>query len=87
MGSSKLEFLLNGMPVGYFEESEYPRQDGRYRYVPYRSLGHYQMHTALEHGHVRCYYTLGSEKISFAVLDCPEYGILELADFRHDRKE
>ncbi len=43
MGSSKLEFLLNGIAVGYFEDSEYPRQDGRYRYVPYRSVGHYQM--------------------------------------------
>ncbi len=82
MVTTRLEFLFKGMPVGYFEESEYPRQSGRYRYMPYRSLGHYQMHAEKrEKGKVRCYYQVGSEQVSFAVLDCPGYGILELAEF------
>ena len=87
MASTRLDFRFNGMPVGYFEESEYPRQDGRYRYMPYRGPGHYQMQTERrEKGHVRCYYTVGPERVSFAVLDCPEYGCLELGDFRTDSK-
>ena len=76
--------MFKGMLVGYFEESEYPRQNGRYRYMPYRGPGHYQMQTEIKNQAVRCYYTVGSEQCSFAVLDCPEYGVLELGDFRTD---
>ncbi len=77
-----LEFMYEGMPVGFFEEAEYPRQGGRYRYMPYRGAGHYQMQVELgEKGSARCSYTAGSERVTFAVVACPEYGLLELADF------
>lgn len=80
--------MFKGMPVGYFEESEYPRRSGQYRYMPYRGLGHYQMQSERhEHGNVRCYFDVGSERISFAVLDCPENGLLELTDFEIEAKE
>jgi hypothetical protein len=83
MSSKRLEFEFNGMPVGCFEEPEYPRQDGRYRYMPYRGPGHYQMGIELrEKGIARCTYTIGSEQFSFAVLDSPEYGVLELGEFQ-----
>jgi hypothetical protein len=82
MDADRLEFMFKGMPVGFFEGSEYPRRSGRYRYMQYRGPGHYQMQTERrEKGRVRCYYGVGSEHVSFAVLDCPEYGILELAEF------
>ena len=87
MSSKRLEFKFNGMPVGYFEESEYPRNDGRYRYMPYRGLGHYQMGIELrEKGRARCNYTVGSEEVSFAVLDCPEYGFLKLGEFQSSQQ-
>jgi hypothetical protein len=38
-----LEFTFEGKPVGYFEESECPRVPGRYRYMPYRGIGHYEL--------------------------------------------
>jgi hypothetical protein len=83
MDADTLEFMFKGMPVGYFEEPEYPRRSGPYRYMPYRGPGHYQMQTQRrEKGGVRCYYEVGSGRVSFAVLDCPEYGVLELADFK-----
>ncbi len=82
MDLDSLEFMFEGMPVGYFEESEYPRQSGRYRYMPYRGPGHYQMGLEMrEKGSARCHFNVGLEQISFTVSDCPEYGILELEDF------
>ena len=43
MAHSEREFMFDGKPVGYFEERELPRVPGRYRYMPYRGLGHYEM--------------------------------------------
>lgn len=80
-------FMFEGMPVGIFLESEWPRHGGRYRYMPYRGLGHYQMQTQRrEKGNARCYYDVGSERVSFTVADCPEYGILVLVDFEVEAK-
>jgi len=78
--SRELEFSYEGMPVGYFEEAAYPTAPGRYRYMPYRGEGHYRMQAALRAGaRPRCIF---GSSASFAVLECPEYGVLELVDFR-----
>ncbi|HJY28603.1 MAG TPA: hypothetical protein VJ306_11290 [Pyrinomonadaceae bacterium] len=83
MNSERLELNFNGMPVGYFEETEYPRKAGRYRYMPYRGPGHYQMQTETrESGRARCYYNIASERVFFDVLACAEYGFLELRNFK-----
>jgi len=85
---SELDFMLEGAgAVGYFEESEYPRSDGRYRYMPYRSYSHYMMHEARKDGGIpRCYYDVGGIHVSFGVRDSPEYGVLELYDFKISEK-
>ncbi len=88
MIADRLEFTFKEMAVGYFIESEYPRQSGRYHYMPYRGPGHYQMQLERrEKGSVRCYYNVGSKRVSFVVVDCPEYGLLELADFETGAKD
>src|SRR5437763_16613432 len=46
----ELEFSYEGMPVGYFEEERYPMAPRRYRYMPYRGPGHYEMQTARRAG-------------------------------------
>jgi hypothetical protein len=75
-------FMFEGMPVGIFMEAEWPREDGRYRYMPYRGLGHYRMQTRRrEKGSARCYFDDGRERVCFTVADCPEYGVLVLVDF------
>lgn len=77
-----LEFMFKGMLVGYFQEAEYPRQDGRYHYMPYRGIGHYEMERERRSkGSAECHYDLGAERVSFTVLDCPAYGLLELSGF------
>jgi hypothetical protein len=77
-----LDFFYNGMEVGYFEGAAYPRKNGKYRYMPYRGPGHYEMQTERRAGgSPRCYYDLMKERVLFTILDCPEYGILQLTDF------
>ena len=86
MALATSEFFFEGMPVGYFEGSEYPRSPGRYRYVPYRGPGHYEMQTQLRaSGCPRCYYEVDGTLVSFAVLNCPEPGVLELSDFEESQ--
>lgn len=79
-----LEFLFEGMPAGIFQCSQYPTDNGRYPYMPYRGPGHLLMGEALKkHGRARCYYEAGNgERVYFNVVSCPEYGVLELAGFR-----
>jgi len=78
----ELEFSYEGMPVGYFEEQRYPTVAGRYRYMPYRGPGHYKMQTARRAGaRPRCTFHTDNRAVSFVVVDCPEYGVLELAEF------
>ncbi|HEX8288064.1 MAG TPA: hypothetical protein VF556_08715 [Pyrinomonadaceae bacterium] len=84
---SELEFFYDGNEVGCFEESEYPLKNGKYRYMPYRGEGHYRMQTAINNSTFpRCYYDKDKERIFFTVIDCPEYGILELATFERTSK-
>lgn len=75
------------MPVGYFEEPEFPNIDGSYRYMPFRGQGHYQLQVALrEQGKARCSYESGDKRVEFNVRSCPQYGVLELTDFERKPK-
>jgi hypothetical protein len=79
----ELDFMFEGGAVGCFDGTEYPSSDGRYRYEPYRSFSHYAMHMVLKYGGIpRCHYDSGETRISFGVRGCPEYGVLELYDFK-----
>ena len=82
MESFNLEFMFENMPVGYFEEPEFPVRDGSYRYMPYRGPGHYRMGISLrETGRAQCSYDFGGERVLFIVRSCPEYGVLDLVEF------
>ena len=83
-----LDFMLEGSgAVGSFEAHEYPRADGRYRYMPYRSYSHYAMHELLKTGGMpRCYFDTEEVRVVFSVRDCPEYGVLELYDFKSSHR-
>jgi hypothetical protein len=71
------------MEVGFFEETKMPLAAGRFRYVPYRGPGHYKMQTQLRAGdNPNCYYDTKDAHVTFTVRDCPEYGVLELCDFK-----
>jgi hypothetical protein len=77
----EFDFLYGGLTVGFFREPERPNKSGRYRYMPYRSGGHYKLHDALHAGErPRCVFR-AAPHVSFAVLSCPQYGELELSDF------
>jgi hypothetical protein len=81
--SEAANFFYMGGIVGYFKDGVCPQAPGRYRYIPCRSGAHYDMHVALRAGaHPRCTLRTRDRTISFAVIACPEYGILELAEFR-----
>jgi hypothetical protein len=83
--SHELEFSYEGMPVGYFEEAGYPTAPGRYRYMPYRGPGHSKMQTAMRAGsRPCCTFRTEGRVVSFVVVDCPGYGILESVDFRSE---
>lgn len=76
------DFYFDGMEVGYFEQDDYPTTDGKYRYMPYRGRGHYEMQTSLERGdEARCSYDAGGQHVTFVVRKCPEHGVLVLSDF------
>ena len=76
--SDKLEFSFDGMPVGYFEELEYPRIAGRYRYMPYRGPGHYYMFQATSAGSARCSFAQSGARYEFVVVPSHEHGVLEI---------
>lgn len=87
MPETQIEFFFEGMEVGYFEEPAPPVSAGRCRYMPYRGPGHYEMSVSLRAGkHPHCSYTHDGKGYSFTVLSCPEYGVLELADFGGEEK-
>lgn len=78
--SDPRDFYFRDMVVGIF--AEMPRASGRFRYEPYRGLGHYEMQALLSSGgYPQCYYDSGDVRVVFTVRDCPEYGVLELGDF------
>ena len=80
----ELEFFIGELQVGVFEEPQYPKNPGRYRYEPYRGPGHLELQEKLRSGGTaRCHYENNKEQIYFAVVSCPEYGVLELTNFGH----
>ena len=81
-GKPGLEFHFLGYAVGLLLADDPPRLTGQYRYMPYRSGGHFFMHVRLRsRGKAKCSYETNDEIVKFTVSSCPEYGILELCDF------
>jgi hypothetical protein len=82
----KLDFEYEGLRVGYFTEGcSYPSVPGTYRYMPYRSGGHFSMHQELRAtGTARCTCAGPEGRMTFLVRACPEYGVLVLDDFTRD---
>jgi hypothetical protein len=77
------EFDFESNPVGLFRDQAFPIEPGEYAYEPYRGPGHYEMQTALGSGtEVICMYMLNGQRVSFQVLSCPRYGILNLSGFQ-----
>ena len=77
----ELGILYEGYYAGFFVGPHRPSVEGRYRYKPHRGGGYYKLHCALRDGaHPRCTFRARPD-ISFTVLSCPEYGVLELSDF------
>ncbi|HET6323319.1 MAG TPA: hypothetical protein VFG04_01370 [Planctomycetaceae bacterium] len=77
----EFDFAYESLIAGYFLASHRPSASGRYRYMPYRAGGHYKLHCALQAGEQpRCTFS-AHPNVSFIVLACPEYGVLELSDF------
>jgi hypothetical protein len=63
-----LEFFFEKNVVGVFKTLRFPIKDGKYKYEPYRGIGHYEMwQTIKEKEFAICYYANGNEKISFKV--------------------
>ena len=85
MSPRPLEFMFNGLEVGYFIEDQYPMRNGEYEYEAYRGPGHYELVTTLRVKQVaECYYDEGSERIFFTVQvgRSTTKKILHLAGFR-----
>ena len=78
---SALEFKFRGLPVGYFEEATYPKEEGRYRYMPYRGPGHYEMMKALKEEILVEIQFEDSGRVRKAKAKKSEYGFLELSEF------
>jgi hypothetical protein len=75
-------FFFEDSPVGYFERGQLPPAAERYRYVPYRSFGHYRLIGALKSvGPQCCHYVIAGSKYYFTVQDWVSYGLLELTGF------
>jgi len=75
-------FFFEGNPVGYFSEDQLPATPGRYKYLPYRGPGHYNLGQALSsHGPQRCHYLLNGQLRHFTVISFVSYGLLELSEF------
>jgi hypothetical protein len=84
-GSDPVKFFYMGGTVGYFEDAACPQAAGRYRYMADRSGAHYEIQLSLRNrSHPRCALRAQGRSISFAVIACPEYGVLELAEFRDE---
>ena len=78
----KLAFMFEDMPVGVFQEPEFPSRDGSYHYMPFRGPGHYLMGKRLhEAGSAQCSYIADGMRVLFSVRSCPKYGVLDLEKF------
>jgi hypothetical protein len=73
------DFYMDSQVVGAFPGGELPTVDGSYRYEPYRSPGHINLHRQLQAGKApRCFYKVSDQRISFSVRASPTQGVLTL---------
>jgi hypothetical protein len=77
-----LTFEFNGQSVGYFEGIDaYPTTPGKFRYMPYRAIGHLKMIEACARdGSARCTYTGSSGPMACTVRTAGEYGLLDISE-------
>ena len=86
--NNELTFYFEDLPVGYFEEEAYPSSHGRYKYMPFRDPGHYNLQVALKSSSGQlCYYRHDGNIHYFKVVGCPQYGYLDLIEFSMPKKE
>ena len=77
MGS--VDFHMDSKVIGAFPGGELSMIDGSYRYEPYRSPGHLNLHRELRAGKTpRCFCQAGELCISFSVTASPTQGVLSL---------
>lgn len=76
--------MFDDLPVGYFETSEYPMDNGEYKYMAFRGFGHYEMQMKLkELGKACCFYKSDEQVVWFGVLSSNQ-GYLTLTNFRSE---
>jgi hypothetical protein len=78
----RLVFEFDGDHVGCFEGIDgYPTTPGKYRYMPFRGPGHYEMREACaRRGSARCSYRTAEGVVEFTARPANEYGALEISD-------
>lgn len=81
MNPPGVEFSYGSEPVGRFTDPSPPDTDGAYRYEPFRGPGHLHMQEALKQASVSCSYAFHGVTVSFRVVACPSYGVLQLTSF------
>lgn len=80
--SNQIDFFMGSQVVGAFPRTELPTADGSYRYEPYRSPGHLNLHMQLKAGKTpRCSYTEAARRVSFCVTASPAQDVLALVGF------
>jgi hypothetical protein len=69
MHRTRLEFFVGEQAVGHFRTRGYPTVPGRYRYSPYRGVGHLRLARALRRGeNPICWYKRRRRKVAFVVI-------------------
>ena len=87
MEEPELAFFIDGVFAATFEEENFPEADGRYRYMPWRGPGHYDLATTMRaFGFARCFYEDGPDVVHFTARPDTEYGFLNLSDFQRTPK-
>ncbi|MBW3636143.1 MAG: hypothetical protein KY445_06705 [Armatimonadetes bacterium] len=83
----KLAFYIDGTFAATFVGEAFPSEDGRYRYMPYRGPGHYDLVTTMTaFGFARCFYEDGADVVHFTARPDTEYGFLNLSEFERTPK-
>jgi hypothetical protein len=81
----QIDFFMGGQVVGAFPSHGLPTTDGSYRYEPYRSPGHLNLHMELKAGKVpRCFFINAAQRVSFCVTASPSQGVLTLVGVEVD---
>ena len=75
-----LDFLYNNEPVGYFIEIDsFPTIPGKYKYMPYRSPGHFQMYEECsKSGKVNCSFSDSGFDKTITVRISDNYGEIHI---------